>query len=128
MFLFLKDRAKRFLEVAKGDLDKKYYDFCLFHVEQMLQLILKYLIALKTDDFPRTHYLSVLFKDVDKLYKGKRMMKVYKDNISIITALEQAYIGSRYLDVKFDRQVALEAIKFAKSFMKLAKELEKNES
>ena len=128
MFEFLKDRAKRFLDVAKTDLDKQYYDLCLFHVEQMLQLILKYLIALKTDDFPRTQYLSVLFKDVDKLYKGKGMMKVYKDNISIITALEQAYIGSRYLDVKFDREVALEAIKFAKSFMKLAKELEKNES
>ena len=81
MFEFLKQRGLRFLEEAVGDYEKEYYDFCLFHTEQMLQLLLKYLIAVKTDDFPRIHSISKLFRSVAELY-GDHVMEFYKDNVS----------------------------------------------
>jgi HEPN domain-containing protein len=122
MFEFLKQRGFRFLEEAVGDYEKEYYDFCLFHTEQMLQLLLKYLIAVKTDDFPRIHSISKLFRNVAELY-GDDVMQFYKDNVSIIIALEEAYIGARYVDIEFDKEIAGEAIKFGEIFMKLVEEL-----
>jgi HEPN domain-containing protein len=114
VFEFLKERGSRFYEEAKGDFEKGYYDFCLFHTEQMLQLLLKHAIATKTDDFPRTHSLSRLFKEVGSLY-GK--------NISTITALEQAYTGARYIDIEFDKEIAEEVLKFGEKFLNLFEEL-----
>ncbi len=40
----MKKRARAFLEDAKTDYTRGYYDLVLFHVEQFLQLYLKYLI------------------------------------------------------------------------------------
>jgi|SRR5579875_748964 HEPN domain-containing protein len=125
MFEFLKERGLRFYEEAKGDSEKGYYDFCLFHTEQMLQLLLKYLIAIKTDDFPRTHSLSRLFKDVAKLY-GEKVMNLYRENVSTITALHEAYTGARYIDVEFDKEIAAEVLKFGEKFLKLLEELAHN--
>lgn len=122
MFEFLKERGIRFFEEAKEDLRKEYFDFCLFHTEQMLQLMLKYLIAIRLDDFPRTHSLSKLFKEVANIY-GEKVMDFYKQNISTITALEEAYIGARYLDIEFDREIAEEVIRFGESFLNIFKEL-----
>jgi len=122
VFEFLKERGIRFFEEAKEDLRKEYFDFCLFHTEQMLQLMLKYLIAIRLDDFPRTHSLSKLFKEVANIY-GEKVMDFYKQNISTITALEEAYIGARYLDIEFDREIAEEVIRFGESFLNIFKEL-----
>jgi len=122
MFEFLKQRGLRFLEEAVGDYEKEYYDFCLFHTEQMLQLLLKYLIAVKTDDFPRIHSISKLFRNVAELY-GDNVMEFYKDNVSIIIALEEAYIGARYVDIEFNKEIAGEALKFGERFMKFVEEL-----
>lgn len=122
MFEFLKKRGLRFFEEAAWDFEKEYYDFCLFHTEQMLQLLIKYLIAIKTDDFPRIHSISRLFKTVADLY-GENAMDFYRDNVSVITALEEAYIGARYLDIEFDKDIAAEALKFAEKFMKFVEDL-----
>jgi HEPN domain-containing protein len=127
VFEFLKQRGFRFLEEAVGDYEKEYYDFCLFHTEQMLQLLLKYLIAVKTDDFPRTHSISNLFQNLTNIY-GEKLMEFYRENISIITALEEAYIGARYLDIEFSKEIAGEALKFGENFMKLIEELGTNGS
>jgi HEPN domain-containing protein len=127
MFEFLKQRGLRFLEEAVGDYEKEYYDFCLFHTEQMLQLLLKYLIAVKTDDFPRLHSISKLFRNVAELY-GDNVMEFYKGNVSIIIALEEAYIGARYVDIEFNKEIAGEALKFGELFMKFVEELSTNGS
>jgi HEPN domain-containing protein len=127
MFEFLKQRGFRFLEEAVGDYEKEYYDFCLFHTEQMLQLLLKYLIAVKTDDFPRRRSISHLFQNLADLY-GDKLMEFYKENISIITALEESYIGARYLDIEFSKEIAAEALKFGEKFMKLIEDLGTNGS
>lgn len=50
-------------------------------------------------------------------------MEFYKDNVSIIIALEEAYIGARYVDIEFNKEIAGEAIKFGEIFMKLVEEL-----
>ncbi len=118
MYEFLRSRGLRFFEEARHDLEKGFYDFCLFHVEQMFQLLLKYMIAVKLDDFPKTHHLSLLFKKVAELY-GEDFLNFYRENIGMITALEEAYIGARYIDYDFDLEVAQESIRIAEKFIDL---------
>ncbi|MGH7800368.1 MAG: HEPN domain-containing protein [Thermodesulfobacteriota bacterium] len=122
MFEFLKDRGLRFCDEARGDFEKGYYDFCLFHSEQMVQLLLKYLIAVKIDDFPRIHSISRLFKEVANLY-GQGVMDFYRDNISIITALEEAYVGARYIDIEFDKEIAAQVLDFGERFLMMVEEI-----
>lgn len=50
----LKKRARAFLDSAKADFERGDYDLVLFHVEQFLQLYLKYLLYLKLGDYPKT--------------------------------------------------------------------------
>lgn len=49
---FLKRRAMGFLEDAKSDYSREYYDLVLFHVEQFIQLYSKYLLYRKIGDYP----------------------------------------------------------------------------
>ena len=49
----LGERAKAFLEEAKEDVDKGRFDLAVFHLEQALQLKMKYILAKKVGYFSR---------------------------------------------------------------------------
>ncbi len=123
MYEFLKDRGIRFLKEAERNLEEGNYDFCLFHVEQMLQLLLKYLIAIRLGDYPKTHSLELLFRKCSQLF-GDKIKEFHKNNAVIITALEEAYIGARYLDIVFNKQIAEEAVKFGRNFLRIMQDIE----
>ncbi|MDW7971178.1 MAG: HEPN domain-containing protein [Nitrososphaerota archaeon] len=46
------------------------YDLVLFHIEQSLQL--KYLIYKKLGDYPKTHSIIRLIKDIIRIYNAKK--------------------------------------------------------
>ncbi|MCH8318229.1 MAG: HEPN domain-containing protein [Bacteroidetes bacterium] len=48
--LFLKEKAEKFDKYSKIFFENKDYDFAAFHLEQAVQLSLKYSIALKLGD------------------------------------------------------------------------------
>lgn len=99
---FLKKRAEEFLTTAKYHLKKQMYHLAAFDLEQACQFYLKYYLFLKLKDFPKTHSLTRLLKDVGRTYgKEKEVKKLIKENIDPITDLEQAYLTSRYLPVEF---------------------------
>jgi HEPN domain-containing protein len=58
---FLKKRSKEFYENAKSLFRKRKYNLSAFNLEQSCQLFLKYLIAKKVGDWPKTHYLKEKF-------------------------------------------------------------------
>ncbi|WP_054837085.1 HEPN domain-containing protein [Metallosphaera hakonensis] len=72
---FLKDRAEEFLDTAKYDLSKGYYNLTLFNVEQFIQLFSKYILYLKSGDFPKTHNVLDLLNNVVLLYGDKCNIK-----------------------------------------------------
>ena len=64
----LKRRARAFLESAKADFDRGDYDLVLFHVEQFFSLYLKHLLYLRLGDYPKTHSIMRLLKDLRRIY------------------------------------------------------------
>ncbi|ABP50303.1 MAG: HEPN domain-containing protein [Pyrobaculum arsenaticum] len=96
---FLLENSKSFLRAAGIMLEVGEYNLALFHLEQALQLCLKYKIYEKYGDFPKTHSLKRLLSEVGQ---------VAADPV-IVDLLEDAYISSRYLPVRYSKESAQRA-------------------
>jgi len=122
----LKKRAKAFLEIAEHDYSRGYYDLVLFHVEQFLQLYLKYLLYRRIGDFPKTHLLIRLFKDVLKVYDNEDLKRFYEENLEILYLLEEAYISSRYIPREYDEEIDRRILDFSKKALEVLEWLERH--
>ena len=122
---FLKRRAFAFLEDARSDFMREEYDLVLFHVEQFVQLYLKHLLYLKLGDFPKTHSPSELFKLLARVYNREEVMGFYRENMEMLTLLEDAYISSRYLPRTFSREIAERALAFSERLLEVFSWLER---
>lgn len=121
---FLKKRADGFLRGAKYHLREGDYNIAAFHLEQACQLHLKYYIFLKIADFPKTHSIQDLLSDIGKVYKRENeVVKFQKENIQLISDLEQAYITSRYFPVEFGKLQVQNMEKFVKSLFEFLRGL-----
>lgn len=120
----LKRRSEGFLRDAEADYSRGDYDLVLFHVEQSLQLYLKYLIYIKIGDHPKTHSLTRLVNDVAELYEEDALEEFYSDNIELLYLLEEAYITSRYLPRTYEEEIAKRILQFSKTAKEVFKCLE----
>jgi len=126
--VIIKKRAIAFLETAQINFNRGYYDLVLFHVDQFLQLYLKYLLYRKIGDYPKTHSLIRLIKDLIKVYDNEHLKQYYKQNLETLYLLEEAYITSRYLPREYDKEIAQRILNFAEKTLKVLKCLEKKNS
>ena len=121
---YLKERAEKFLENAKELFNKEEYDLSAFNLEQACQLFLKYYIFLKIGDFPKTHYLKRLIRDLGKVYgKEDEIEKLIEENISVVSNLEDAYIGARYLPYIFEKKQVENMMEFVEKLLEFLKKL-----
>jgi HEPN domain-containing protein len=112
---FLKERAKEFWERTSEDIKNGWFNLCVLDIEQSVQLWLKYLIAIKAGDFPKTHYLNELISEVVNIYRTDKLLKFYKKNILQIRSLEDAYITSRYFPKKFSKDETKKLMQLAEN-------------
>lgn len=112
---FLKRNALKFLEEAQESLKRGDYAFTMLFVEQAVQLALKYLLAKRFGDFPKTHSLKLLFE----LTGDDELMTFYRENVDLIREIELAYIASRYIDVEYTKAVAERALQLAEKLMEV---------
>ena len=122
---FLKEKAETFLEDAQYDISREKWFAAAFHLEQTVQLYLKYFLFKKYGDYPKIHSLNELFDEFKKGFpeKSKEIEKIQKDKASVIGDLNQAYITSRYLPVDFTRQQIEKMLEFATDLIKFLKKL-----
>jgi HEPN domain-containing protein len=118
---FLKKRAREFFEEVKDLLKKKRYNLSAFNLEQAIQLFVKYLIGKKLGDWPKTHYLSELVPDLAKAYKGKKILKFYRENELFFENLEDTYFTLRYFPKKFSENSLSQLFEKSEEFLKLIK-------
>lgn len=99
------------LKLAEKAFELEMYNLTLFHCEQAIQLYLKYLLAKRMGDYPKTHKIWELLADVGKV-TGKPL------NIPnmMLDLLEEAYIASRYLPKEYSRETVEEVLKFTREF------------
>ncbi len=122
---FLKKRAKEFLEEALELKEKGKYNLSAFNLEQACQLWLKYLLAKKVGEFPKTHYFLTLVKEFSKVYENKEILDFYWKNELFFDDLEDAYFTSRYFPKVFTENLVDQLIQGAKKFFKLTEKITK---
>ncbi|ADN50961.1 HEPN domain-containing protein [Vulcanisaeta distributa] len=119
---FLSQRAEEFLEQARFAYGRGYYDLVMFNVEQFMQLKLKSLLYNLVGDYPRTHRLTQLFMELMKVLNDKcHLNDFYTRNREVILLLEFAYIASRYMPPRFNRNDAEKALNIANEFNEVVK-------
>ncbi len=98
------EKAKGFEDMAKFNFEKKRYDLAMFCLEQASQIYIKAKLLELIGEFPRTHDLVELLKELSVVYKTKEIEKFVDENISSLTKLVDAYITSRYYTRKFYKE------------------------
>ncbi|MCX8205114.1 MAG: HEPN domain-containing protein [Candidatus Nezhaarchaeota archaeon] len=107
----LRERAEAFLKNAERLLEEGVYDLAAFNVEQYCQLMLKYKLLVKTGAYPRTHSIVKLARELSKIdHRAGRLLQ----DVVIVTKIEDAYIGSRYLPRRYEREEVEAMLKYVK--------------
>jgi HEPN domain-containing protein len=114
---FLNKRAKEFFLFAKRSFEEGFYNLSVFHAEQACQLFLKYLLYLKAGDYPKTHLLTILMKELRKAYEKEEIERFIRERSIELQALESAYLNSRYLGKEYDKNEAEALILFAEKLI-----------
>lgn len=101
---FLQLRAKEFLENAQELLVKKRFALAAFNFEQSAQLFLKDFLFTKIGDFPKTHSLKRLLRQIGEIANKKKIKVFMEKNADVLANLENAYLTSRYFPAKFEKK------------------------
>ena len=123
-FELLKRRALSFLRNARSSFELGEYDIALFNMEQFIQLYSKYLLYRRIGDYPKTHSIIRLLKDISKVYDAKEVENFIEDNLEGLYLLEEAYISSRYLPREYDMDIAAKLLKLSEKALEVFKCLE----
>ena len=111
----LRERAEAFLRNAERLLAEGEYDLAAFSLEQYCQLILKYKLLVKTGTYPRTHSLTRLVRELARIDgRAERLMS----DVVMLTKLEDAYIGARYLPRRYLREEVEAMLRYVREVFK----------
>jgi len=113
-------RSEEFLETARYQIDRGFYDLAVFSLEQALQLSLKSRMLARGADFPRTHSVRALMEMLSELVpadKKPSIQRMLDENLLELGILEDAYITSRYTMRRFGREEAERLLKVVERVM-----------
>jgi len=108
-----KEKADAFLDTAIYNFEKGRYDLAAFNIEQAVQLYIKTKLLELLGEFPRTHSLVALLRELSRVFKGEEVERFRKENIGMLTKLSDVYITSRYYTREFYKDEVKELIEFA---------------
>jgi HEPN domain-containing protein len=94
-------RAGVFKRDAENDLKNKDFDICMFHLEQVAQLLIKAKLLEIKGSFQRTHSLRMLLLELAESWKKEEIKNFIEENKEVLRDLERAYISSRYIYEEF---------------------------
>lgn len=108
-----KERADAFLDTALYNFQNKRYDLAAFSIEQAIQLYVKIKLLELTGEFPRTHNLIVLLKELSSVFKEKEVEEFIKNEMESLTKMADIYIASRYYAREFYKEEIENLFSFA---------------
>ncbi len=119
----IKDRAYAYMRNSKRLFEEGEYDLAAFSAEQSCQLMAKYKLLIKTATYPRTHSLVRLLRELDKVSPSKKLSSFIDSEILLLTKLEDAYIVSRYLPRRYERNESEQIVAFVERFMEAVEDV-----
>lgn len=93
-----------------------------FLLEQLIQLLLKYTLALSVGYFSKTHKLTHLFEEVFTVYP--EFKRFYLENRDKIKIIEDSYLLSRYLGKDYRKEDVEDKFEVYERLKKLVEEHE----
>jgi len=108
-----KEKADAFLDTAIYNFERGRYDLAAFNIEQAVQLYIKTKLLELLGEFPRTHSLVTLLRELSRVFKEEEVERFRKENIGMLTKLSDVYITSRYYTREFYEEEVKELIEFA---------------
>lgn len=102
-------KAKRFLEVAKRDLEDGYYDFAAFNSQQAAEFALKALLIRRTGYRPYTHSIAELLNATSEVLEVSQEVRECE-------SIEEHYLQARYPEARlrdYSREEAESAVECA---------------
>ena len=120
----LKERSLKFLRNAEKLLNDDIYDLAAFNLQQFVELYLKYKLFLIAGEYPKTHSLKRLIKEIGKFLKKEQEVRTFiEENIDRLSNLENAYITARYIPTEFERREVENMLEVAKKIMEFVDQL-----
>jgi HEPN domain-containing protein len=111
----LRERAEKFLKNGEYLLNNEVYDLAAFNIQQFVELYLKYKLFILSGDYPKTHSIKKLLKEIGKVtVKLDEVRSFMDEHIDGISNLENAYITSRYIPSEFERKEVENMLNLAK--------------
>ncbi len=105
-------RAEKFFREAFRHFEEGDLELSAFFAEQSAQLFLKSYLLEHTGSFPQTHNLHRLFREAAKVDAAWETF--YRERVSVVDDLYQAYFTSRYLPFEFEREAVSRMLEFLK--------------
>lgn len=95
-----KERADAFLDTAVYNFEKGRYDLAAFNIEQAVQLYVRTKLLELLGEFPRTHSLVTLLRELSRVFKEEEVERFVKENIGMLTKSSRYYTREFYEEVK----------------------------
>lgn len=108
-----KERADAFLDTAVYNFEKGRYDLAAFNIEQAVQLYVRTKLLELLGEFPRTHSLVTLLRELSRVFKEEEVERFVKENIGMLTK------SSRYYTREFYEEEVKELMEFAHKVRRL---------
>ena len=121
----IKSRALSMLEASREQLLKGNHDLAAFLAEQAVQLFIKYRILEITGEMPRTHVIRELLGVLGEVAGKAGLVRAFvRRNRSLLIRLEEAYLASRYLFRRYEREETRELVNFAEKVIEFVRDIQ----
>ncbi|MFP3166971.1 MAG: HEPN domain-containing protein [Candidatus Nanopusillus sp.] len=115
---FLKNNSIDFFKEGERNLNEGKYNLAMFHLEQALQLGLKYKLYELTGTYDKTHDIIILLLNkVTELMKDNKLKEIMDMEYITLDLIKQVYISSRYLPFTYDKKSAEKAYRVVKNIL-----------
>ncbi|MBS7247995.1 MAG: HEPN domain-containing protein [Candidatus Jordarchaeales archaeon] len=115
----LRERSREALEVARGALKAGKHSIAVFLADISLQLYLKAVLLGKAGSYPGTHSLRELLGYLAAHVGRSELKEFVRVNRVRLSALEDAYITSRYGSKVFYAEDAEDAVKLVEEVIEV---------
>jgi len=121
---FLKERMNDYMKSFDMHFKNDMLNLAMFDLEQYVQLYLKQKLYDLVGEFPKTHSIRKLLREIGKIKNREKEVEDFIAKNSIyISDLELAYIASRYMDKEYSKEEVLEIKKFLHKLKNFIEEL-----
>ncbi len=114
---FLKNNSIDFFKEGERNLNEGKYNLAMFHLEQALQLGLKYKLYELTGTYDKTHDIIILLNKIIELTKDNKLKEIMDKEYVTLELIKQAYISSRYLPFTYDKKSVEKAYQVVKNIL-----------